>query len=236
MTPTGLRVVAGDGTGDHLLDRHGGRVPPAWDPGAPAHRSRSSPAARSCCARPTRGRVVWRAPITVTPTALDWSPDGRYPRGRVGAPRDRARRGRASRAHDSRSAAVPVAAAFRPGTHGLRSPSACRAQRGTRSSTSTAGHARLLFAGPGTFGDLAWSPDGGWLLRRLADREPVGLPARRRTSGRSRTSGSSSRAPTISAPMLELDRPLVLSDSVAACCRRATAFPTQRLPRPRGSR
>jgi hypothetical protein len=26
------------------------------------------------------------------------------------------------------------------------------------------GRARLLFAGPGVFGDLTWSPDGGWLL------------------------------------------------------------------------
>src|SRR5581483_11512247 len=29
---SGLRVVAGDGTGDTLLDRFGGQAPPAWDP------------------------------------------------------------------------------------------------------------------------------------------------------------------------------------------------------------
>ena len=26
------------------------------------------------------------------------------------------------------------------------------------------GHARLLFAGPGMFGDVEWSPAGAWLL------------------------------------------------------------------------
>ena len=32
IAASGLRVVAGDGTGDHLLDAYAGDVPPAWDP------------------------------------------------------------------------------------------------------------------------------------------------------------------------------------------------------------
>jgi hypothetical protein len=58
-----------------------------------------------------------------------------------------------------------LGAAFKPGTHEL----AVQARFAHRSEVKLVdvdhpGHARLLFAGPGAFGDIAWSPDGGWLL------------------------------------------------------------------------
>jgi Tol biopolymer transport system component len=58
-----------------------------------------------------------------------------------------------------------VDAAFEPRTHKL----AVSMRAGPRSELRLVdvdhpGRARLLFAGPGTFGDFAWSPDGRWLV------------------------------------------------------------------------
>src|SRR4029077_8238465 len=60
----GLRVVAGDGTGDHLLDRYAGAVPPAWDPARThtvAYYSRGAIVLRNA----DSGRLEWRTPIDV---------------------------------------------------------------------------------------------------------------------------------------------------------------------------
>ena len=74
------------------------------------------------------------------------------------------------------------------------------------------GTRRLLFAGPGAFGDVAWSPTGELAARRLADRRPVGVPPRHAARARSRTSARSSRAPT------HLDGAVVLrSVDLGAC-------------------
>ena len=76
MTPHGLRVVAGDGTGDHLLDRFAGDVPPAWDP-ARLHTLAYYSGGAILLRNADTGRLVWRAPVTVTPSSLAWSSDGR---------------------------------------------------------------------------------------------------------------------------------------------------------------
>jgi hypothetical protein len=76
LAASGLRVVAGDGTGDHLLDAHAGDVPPAWDP-ARLH-TLAYYTGGSIVLRRAAGPLVWRTPITVTPSALTWSTDGRY--------------------------------------------------------------------------------------------------------------------------------------------------------------
>jgi hypothetical protein len=58
-----------------------------------------------------------------------------------------------------------VQAALRPRTHRL----ALSLRTATGSEVRIVdvdrpGHARTLFAGPGTFGSIVWSPDGRWLL------------------------------------------------------------------------
>ena len=65
IAASGLRVVAGDGTGDHLLDAYAGDVPPAWDPTRLHTLAYYSGGA--IVLRQANGRLVWRAPITVTP-------------------------------------------------------------------------------------------------------------------------------------------------------------------------
>jgi len=114
LVPGGLRVVAGDGTGDHLLARNVHGVPAAWDP-ARVHTIAYFAGGAVVLREADTGLLVWRTTIPVTPSALEWSTDG----------------------HSSGVGLVDI---DRPG------------------------RARLLFAGPGVFGDIAWAPDGSWLL------------------------------------------------------------------------
>jgi len=164
MTPQGLRVVAGDGTGDHLLDSRAARVAPAWDP-ARLH-TLAYVTGRAVVLRSTgSGRVVWRSRLTVSPTALTWSTDGRLlavlSRHKLVVV-DAA--GRLRRTYSTLSETL-ADAAFRPSTHDL----ALSIRGSARSRLALVKLDRpqttsVLFAGPGRFGDFAWSPNGEWLL------------------------------------------------------------------------
>jgi hypothetical protein len=156
LSASGLRVVAGDGTGDHLLDSHAGDVPPAWDP-ARLH-TLAYYSGGAIVLRTADGRLLWRRSIAVLPHDLEWSSDGRR-LAVVGATRvvilDGAGRVRGSvtprgaRYHE---------AAYAPRSHRL----AVAVRLGGRSEVRVGD--RLVFAGPGVFGDIAWSPTGSWLL------------------------------------------------------------------------
>jgi hypothetical protein len=164
MTPTGLRVVAGDGTGDHVLDRYAQDVPPAWDPRrlhTVAYFSGGAIVLRNA----DSGQVVWRAPISVLPSDLVWSSDGRY----LAVTSSHkvivlTQQGRVHRTVTTLGEGF-VDAAFQPRTHRLalsiRTPTGSEVRV---VDVDRPGHARTLFAGPGTFGDFVWSPDGRWLL------------------------------------------------------------------------
>lgn len=164
MTPRGLRVVAGDGTGDRLLDRRAGRVAPAWDPRrlhTLAYLSGKTIVLRNADSR----RIVWRAPVNARPTALAWSHDGRL----LAAVSPHLIVVLDASGHVHRTYATLaesfVDAVFRPATHDL----AVSVREGSQSRLALV-HVdgsrtmRVLFAGPGRFGDFAWSPDGRWLL------------------------------------------------------------------------
>ena len=163
MAESGLRVVAGDGTGDHLLDRYAQDVPPAWDP-ARLH-VLAYYTGGAIVLRSADGALVWRAPVSVLPTSLDWSSDGRELA--VVSPRRivvLSGSGRVQRTISLLDAEL-LQGAFRPGSHEL----AVAVRLSGHSQVKLVdidhpGTARLLFAGPGIFGDIAWSPDGGWLL------------------------------------------------------------------------
>jgi hypothetical protein len=164
MTPTGLRVVAGDGTGDHLLDRSAQDVPPAWDP-LRLHTVAFFSGGAIVLRNADSGHLVWRAPIAVLPSDLGWSSDGRY----LAVTSSHkvivlTQQGRVHRTVTTLGEGF-VDAAFQPGTHQL----ALSIRTATGSEVRVVdvdhpGHARTLFAGPGTFGDFVWSPDGRWLL------------------------------------------------------------------------
>ncbi|HST19246.1 MAG TPA: hypothetical protein VLK36_16515 [Gaiellaceae bacterium] len=164
MTPHGLRVVAGDGTDDHLLDRFAGDVPPAWDPArlhTLAYYSGGAILLRNADTR----QLAWRTPVTITPSSLQWSSDGRLlavvsPKRVVVLDAN----GTVRRTVSTLTEGF-LDAAFKPGTHDLAL--SIRDQGRSRLSlvhVDRPGTARVLFAGPGVFGDIVWSPDGTWLL------------------------------------------------------------------------
>ncbi|MGN6797193.1 MAG: YncE family protein [Gaiellaceae bacterium] len=168
IASSGLRVVAGDGTDDHLVDAYAGDVPPAWDP-ARLH-TVAYYSGGAIVLRRADGKIVWRTAIKVIPSDLEWSSDGRYLA--VASPKQVVvidRRGRVHRTISMLGAALRQAA-FKPGTHELAVVVRSAGRSEIRMvDVDRPGHARLLFAGPGTFGDVAWSPAGDWLLVNWLD-------------------------------------------------------------------
>jgi hypothetical protein len=146
-----VRVVAGDGTGDHVL-APAALVAPAWRPGL--ERVLAYATGRSVVVRETETRrVLLRLPVRAT--GLAWSGDGRLLLVST-------RRG--LRAYDQQGRLVlrrsvsQTAAA--PGTQRL----AGTRRHGSQSDLVQVGSGRLLFRGTGVFGQVAWSPNGRWLL------------------------------------------------------------------------
>jgi hypothetical protein len=162
-TESGLRVVAGDGTDDHLLDAKGGRVPPAWDPARLFTVAYAVPGA--VVVRRDDGTLVWRRSLSQRPTSLAWSSDGRWLA--VFTPTrvvvlDAA--GHVRRTVSMLGSRI-AGGSFAPGSHRL----AVVVRPGRRSEVHVVdldhpGSGKLVLAGPGTFGDAAWSPTGSWLL------------------------------------------------------------------------
>jgi WD40 repeat protein len=164
LTPAGLRVVAGDGTGDHLLDRGARAVPPAWDP-SKLHTVAYFAAGRVVLRDADSGRISWQHAVGFTPTGLSWSSDGRYLAALSGhkvlvlGPDGKVHRTVTTLAEGFSDAA------FQPGSHRLAL--SLRTAIGSEVRVvdiDRPGRGQLLFAGPGAFGSIAWSPDGRWLL------------------------------------------------------------------------
>ncbi len=174
----GARVVAGDGTGDRLLVP-GADGPLAWRPGS-QHELASASGPNLELRNADTARIIWTAP-GVTPRGtrgLSWSSDGR--RLAVVAGESIAvvdERGRIVRRLEFPSAEI-VAAAFAPEGHELAvhlrsTRGGFLAWRSTIRLVDVDGSSRSrnVFQGQGDFGELAWSPDGRWLLTtwRTAD-------------------------------------------------------------------
>jgi hypothetical protein len=164
LTSGGLRVVAGDGTGDHLLDRHARAVPPAWDPSrlhTVAYFSGGAIVLRDA----DGGGIVWRRPVAFTPTGLSWSSDGRYLAAVSG--HKVVVLGANGKPHRTVTTLGEgfMDAAFQPSSHRLAL--SLRTAIGSEVrvvDVDRPGRGQVLFAGPGAFGSIVWSPDGRWLL------------------------------------------------------------------------
>ncbi len=164
LAASGLRVVGGDGHGDGLLDRTAAAVAPVWAPGrgfAITYVSGSS----TIVLREAAGDVVWRRQVGVLPSALQWSTDGRLlavqSAHRVVV---LDRRGRVRRTISSLGSLL-TGSAFKPGTHSLAVVARSPVRTELRLvDVDHPGRSRLLFAGPGIFGDIVWSPDATTLL------------------------------------------------------------------------
>src|SRR5581483_6997181 len=128
VAASGLRVVAGDGAGDHLLDRAGTSAPPAWDP---ARRfTIAYTVGRTVVLRRDDGRLVWRRAVAVRPTALTWSSDGSR-LGVVSPSRILVLDARGHHADDRAAQRKGRRRRIRPRVHAARRPRAAgRAERG----------------------------------------------------------------------------------------------------------
>jgi hypothetical protein len=162
-----LRVVAGDGTGDHLVARRVAAVRPAWRPGPGYLVAYVARGGRVVLADADSGRRLWRSPAGPKPRALQWTRDGRrlvalapgYVRvltrdgrgwARLAVPAGK--RAEAMAVHPDGDSVALIRRLPRDRSEVVSVP--LRVRTGER----------LLFAGQGTFTDLAWSPDGRWLL------------------------------------------------------------------------
>ena len=155
-----LRVVAGDGRGDRAVGPVS-TVAPAWRPG-PGHVltyvDRSN---RVVTQDLVTNRVLWRASGQGAATALEWTADGRRLQVRRATRIDvLTRDGRLWTGLRSPTGRV-VASAVRPGSHAW---AAALAKRGRTEVLVVGDPGGRVFAGRGRFSDLAWSPDGRWLL------------------------------------------------------------------------
>lgn len=177
---SGLRVVAGDGTGDRLL-APAETGPAAWRPG-PRRELAYVSASEVRLQDADSGRVVWRAsrgpadPVT----ALAWSTDGsRLLVLTVRALRVFDASGRLLVSDDQPAGTSNLAATFVPGT---RSVALVRGH-GDQSDVVLLPGRRVLFRGTGVFEDIAASPNGRWLLVTWPTADQwvfVGLSGRRR--------------------------------------------------------
>jgi hypothetical protein len=158
-----LRIVNGDGTGDHLLAPNAvGKGLPAfaWRPGTHQLAYRDADE-ELLLVDVDRNRILWRRHMSGV-DQLQWSVDGRRLLASGGRPLLLDPAGRTVAALPR---GVQLPAAFAPRGHALAVVTAGQG-RSNVVVRSGAGYRRTrsLFSGPGTFGGIAWSPDGRWLL------------------------------------------------------------------------
>lgn len=164
-----VRVVAGDGTGDRRLVGSASRTPTAWRPSALEHVLAYADRDGQISAIDTdSGKVRWRTPRGAVPQQLQWSADGR----RLLAVGDSSlrlydRNGKLVRESSMSDGSRIEAAAFAPNGQRIavsqRTPDAELSQVVVMELGANRRDTQV-FAGLGGFSDLAWSPDGAWLL------------------------------------------------------------------------
>jgi dipeptidyl aminopeptidase/acylaminoacyl peptidase len=165
-----LLAVAGDGSGGHLLARDAGPAAPAWWPGPRHALALAGSRGRVRVVDADSSAVLARSAPGRAPTELGWSADGR--RLLALAPRSvrlLADNGRLLRTIRMPASEHALAAAFAPSGSRFalaRSSTSGGAEVGV---VDAGGGERRLFATAGRIGDLAWSPDGAWLLVTLPD-------------------------------------------------------------------
>jgi hypothetical protein len=159
-----LRVVAGDGTGDHLVAARVAPVAPAWD-GATHELAYADDGGRVHAVDADTGAVRWVSLPGPAPTALRWLPGGglvvltghslRVLRGDDGRPAGAIALGGGGHVLAVSSAGLAAVTSRTPGGQSSilllhpASPHLAPTQ---------------IFHGTGAFDGLAWSPGGRWLL------------------------------------------------------------------------
>jgi Tol biopolymer transport system component len=161
----GLRVVAGDGTGDHGLAARVERAAPVWSPTAVHRLAYADRAGRVVVADADTRERIWRSARGDRVLALAWAPDGRRLAAlTAGTLRVYGRQGRRLARLPAPRGGRNVALAFAPagGRLALIRTLPGRSEALTLRADGSRQH--RLFSAPGELSDLAFSPDGRWVL------------------------------------------------------------------------
>jgi RNA polymerase sigma-70 factor (ECF subfamily) len=161
-----LRIVVGNGTEDRELSGEAAPVAPAWRPGREEILAFARADGRVTVIDADSQEVFWRTARQPGPVALAWSDDaallGVLTEGAIRlyeAPRRLLRTVRFERG------AAGAALAARPGKREFAySVLGGEPPHSSVYVTGETGQPRLVFAGAGRIGELAWSPDGRYLL------------------------------------------------------------------------
>jgi WD40 repeat protein len=165
LTGGSLRVVAGDGTGDRTLIRAVADTPAAWKPGVGHVLAYAGRDGSVHVVGADTKRLLWRSRPGPVADELAWSADGQRLAVRApGSVRIFDARGRLLRTMRVAAATLrfapnghQFALARSPGVDDQSDVALIEAERHARPP-------RALFVGAGALTDLAWSPDGRWLL------------------------------------------------------------------------
>jgi hypothetical protein len=164
LSGTELRVVAGDGAGDRLLAAGVAPVPPAWRPGHPYQLAYLTDRGELVVRDADNGRLIWSSHVAGA-RALTWSPGGRQllVLGRARAlVFDAAGRSMAKLSLPPRTPIL--GGALSPNGRTLALVRGGDADDVVLANLDSRGAAlRRVFSGAG-LRQLAWSPDGRWLL------------------------------------------------------------------------
>ena len=160
-----LRVVAGDGTGDHLLAPSTAAAAPAWN-GTSHQLAYGDRRGRIHLVNADTGAPIWTSKPGPVPTQIAWGPSERQV---VALGR------RSVRVLHARDGSLFKEIPLGPGAHQLAvsptGPAAVTTQSPLGQGSIVLLHPqhpwlapRTLFHGAGTFNNLVWSPNGQWLL------------------------------------------------------------------------
>ena len=162
-----LRVIGGDGRGDHALARHVAAVVPAWRPHTHVV-AYIGGEGRLIVRDADTGAVQWTAALAQPAQALEWSGDGRYVLARGASSLTVFGAAGTPRLTPLGPGAAPVVdAAFQPASDAV----AFVQHAGNRSVVwfyprlrPDGTSARRVISVAGLFDRVAWSPDARWLL------------------------------------------------------------------------
>jgi hypothetical protein len=154
-----LRIVAGDGTGDHPVGK-ASTVAPAWRPG-PKRVLAYADGRSAVVYDADRGTVLLRTPPIPEPVQkIAWSSDGRLLLVFTPHATRVYRSGKVVQQDDPSDATIDADASFVGGTDDV----AAIRVAGTSSNVFRLTDGRTYFSGTGVFHQVASSPDGRWLL------------------------------------------------------------------------
>jgi dipeptidyl aminopeptidase/acylaminoacyl peptidase len=162
-----LRVVAGNGEDDRLLIPAVAPVAPAWRPGTAANILAYAAADGSVHVVDVDTREeLWSTPAGPTVTHLVWSGDGRRLLALSLGERQRIfdSRGNTHGAIELAAGHVAVGAAFAPAGDTLAYIDFDLGADGSALVLAAGGSKRTVYAAEGRLEDVAWSPNGRWLL------------------------------------------------------------------------